>query len=128
MPKFSKTSEERLRTCHPDIVAVCRELIKQYDFSVLCGRRNKEEQELAFMNGNSKLQYPKSKHNAIPSVAIDIAPYPINWDDLSRFQEMWIRFDTLAKYFKECGKITSDFEWGGNWKTLKDYPHIEIKK
>lgn len=128
MPKFSKTSEERLKTCHPDIVAVCRELIKQYDFSVLCGRRNKEEQELAFMNGNSKLQYPNSKHNAIPSVAIDIAPYPINWDDLSRFQEMWIRFDTLAKYFKECGKITSDFEWGGNWKTLKDYPHIEIKK
>lgn len=128
MPKFSKTSEERLKTCHPDIVAVCRELIKQYDFSILCGRRNKEEQELAFMNGNSKLQYPNSKHNAIPSVAIDIVPYPINWDDLSRFQEMWIRFDTLAKYFKECGKITSDFEWGGNWKTLKDYPHIEIKK
>ena len=29
MPAFSKKSEERLNTCHPDLQAVCRELIKQ---------------------------------------------------------------------------------------------------
>lgn len=128
MPKFSQKSLERLSTCHPDIIFVCKELIKQYDFSVLEGYRNKEAQELAFKNGKTQLHYPYGNHNKKPSLAVDLAPYPVDWNNLERFKEMWIRFDTLAKYFKECGKITNDFEWGGNWKTLKDYPHIEIKK
>lgn len=115
-------------TCHSDIITVCRELIKQMDVTVLCGHRTMSEQNAAFKAGTSKVQYPNSKHNKTPSLAVDLAPYPIDWDDLSRFKEMWIRFDTLAKYLKECGEIQSDFIWGGNWKTLKDYPHIEIKE
>ena len=62
MPFFSPKSEERLSTCHPDLQTVCRELIKQYDFSVLCGHRNKAEQDAAFAAGNSRLKYPQSKH------------------------------------------------------------------
>lgn len=128
MPKFSKTSLDRLNTCHEDIIKVCTELIKQYDFSVLCGHRSREEQDKAYDSGNSKVRFPNSKHNKQPSSAIDIAPYPINWDDFSRFKEMWIRFDTIAKVLKNEGKISSIFVWGGDWKTLKDYPHIEIKE
>lgn len=128
MPKFSKTSLERLNTCHEDIIKVCTELIKQYDFSVICGHRSQEEQDKAFKEGNSKLRYPHSKHNTKPSLAADLVPYPLNWDNIDRFKEMWIRFDTLAKYLKECGEIKSDFIWGGSWKSLKDYPHIEIKE
>lgn len=128
MPSFSKTSLERLNTCHEDIIKVCTELIKQYDFSVLCGHRSKEEQDNAFEQGNSKVRFPNSKHNTTPAKAIDIVPYPINWDNLERFKEMWIRFDTIAKVLKNEGKISSIFVWGGNWASLKDYPHIEIKE
>ena len=128
MPSFSKTSEKRLQTCHPDIVAVCRELIKQYDFAVLCGHRTKAEQNKAFENGNSRLIYPQSAHNKTPSHAVDIAPYPIDWGNLMRFREMWHRFDALASLMRERGEIESEFEWGGEWNSLKDYPHIEIKE
>ncbi len=128
MPKFSKTSEARLLTCHPDIVAVCRELIKQYDVTVLCGRRTKEEQDAAYHAGRSRAKYPQSAHNRVPSHAVDLAPYPINWDDVSRFKEMWLRFDAIAAVLRGRGEIASRFEWGGEWKTLKDCPHIEIKE
>lgn len=128
MPSFSKTSLARLNTCHEDIIKVCTELIKQYDFSVLCGHRSKEEQDKAFEQGNSKVRFPNSKHNSTPAKAIDISPYPIKWDNLERFKEMWIRFDTIAKVLKNEGKISSIFVWGGDWTSLKDYPHIEIKE
>ena len=127
MPGFSKTSEAHLQTCHPDIVAVCRELIKQYDFAVLCGHRSKAEQNQAFERGSSRLVYPQSAHNQLPSHAVDIAPYPIDWNNLARFREMWLRFDALARLMRGRGEIESEFEWGGEWNTLKDYPHIEIK-
>ena len=128
MPSFSKTSEKRLQTCHPDIAAVCRELIKQYDFSVLCGHRTKAEQNKAFERGNSRLIYPQSAHNKTPSHAVDIVPYPIDWGNLMRLREMWHRFDALASLMRERGEIESEFEWGGEWNSLKDYPHIEIKE
>lgn len=128
MPTFSKTSMARLQTCHPDIVAVCRELIKQYDFAVLCGHRGKAEQNQAYERGASRLKYPQSAHNKTPSHAVDMAPYPLDWDNLMRFREMWYRFDALAKLMRERGEIESKFEWGGEWNTLKDFPHIEIKE
>lgn len=127
MPKFSQKSEERLLTCHPDIVKVCRELIKQYDFAVLCGHRGKEEQNAAFDAGNSRLIYPQSAHNRVPSHAVDIAPYPVDWGNLVHFREMLCRFDALAKLMRERGEIDSEFEYGADWDSFKDYPHIEIK-
>ena len=128
MPVLSSVSQTRLATCHPDIVAVCRELIKQYDFSVLCGHRTREEQNKAFSCGASCLQYPQSSHNKTPSHAVDLAPYPIDWNNLARFREMWHRFDALAQLMRGREEITSEFEWGGEWDTLKDFPHIEIKE
>ena len=127
MPVFSKKSEQRLSTCHPDLQAVCRELIKQYDFAVLCGHRNKAEQNAAFDAGRSRLIYPQSKHNSQPALAVDIAPYPIDWGNLYRFREMLCRFDALARLMRERGEIESEFEYGADWSSLKDYPHIEIK-
>lgn len=128
MPKFSKTSLERLSTCHPDIIKVCRELIKQTDFSVLEGHRGKQAQEKAYNEGKSKARYPNSKHNTKPSLAVDLAPYPIDWNNKQRFRDLWIRFDTIAKMLKANGDIDSDFEWGGDWTSLQDCPHIEIKE
>lgn len=132
MPTFSPKSEARLNTCHPDLQAVCRELIKQYDFAVLCGHRSKEEQDKAFKEGNSKVRYPQSKHNTKPSLAVDLAPYNetephIDWGNLYRFREMLHRFDALARLMRERGEIESEFEYGADWESFKDYPHVEIK-
>lgn len=128
MPKFSKMSEARLQTCHPDIVAVCRELIKQHDFSVLEGHRGEKAQNAAYDAGNSHVRYPNSAHNKNPSLAVDIAPYPIDWNDLERFRELIYRFDAVAAVLRGRGEIQSHFEYGAFWPNFKDYPHIEIKE
>lgn len=128
MPFFSLRSKERLATCHEDIRKVCGELIKTYDFSVTCGHRGKQDQEKAFKAGTSNVHFPKSAHNKLPSLAVDLVPYPVDWNDIGRFRELAAAFMAVAKVLKDREEIYSDFVWGGNWKTLKDYPHFEIKE
>ena len=127
MPKFGKASVQRLATCHADIRKVCEQLIKTYDFSVTCGYRGKQDQNTAYQKGASKLQFPKSPHNQLPSLAVDLVPYPVDWNDIYRFKEMAAAFFAVANLLKERGEITHEFEWGGNWRTLKDYPHFEVQ-
>lgn len=127
MPSFSKKSLAALESCHPDLQAVCRELIKQYDFSVLEGHRGKEAQEAAYAAGNSRLHYPASKHNRRPALAVDMVPYPVDWSNLARFREMLTRFDAVAHMLRQRGEISSEFVYGADWSGLKDWPHVEIK-
>ena len=122
MPHFSEKSKQRLSTCHPWLQDICNEGIKIYDFSVLCGHRNETAQMIAFQEGRSKLEWPKSKHNKTPSLAVDLAPYPIDWKDLERFYHLAGIIKGLA--FQMKIPIT----WGGDWLNFKDYPHYEIKE
>jgi len=119
MPSFSKKSLERLNTCNPQLIDLLKEVIKEYDFVVLCGHRGEEEQNKAFKDGFSKLKFPKSKHNTNPSKAVDIAPYPIDWNNLERFKELAIIVKKIA--IQKNIKI----QWGGDWK-MRDYPHFEL--
>lgn len=128
MPKFSRASAQRLATCHKDLRAVCEQLIKTFDFSVTCGHRGKADQDAAYKAGNSKVRFPNSAHNKLPSMAVDIVPYPVDWNDIGRFKEMAAAFFAVANLLKERGEITHEFKWGGNWRTLKDYPHFEVKE
>lgn len=127
MPRFSKKSLMRLITCHQDLQTLFNEVIKIYDCTILCGHRNKEDQEKAVREGKSKLHYPNSKHNTSPSLAADVAPYPIDWDDVGRFKEFASHVKSVRDQLLADGKIDSNIEWGGDWKTFKDYPHWEIK-
>lgn len=119
MPKFGKTSLKRLKTCSEPIQIVMNQAIKLYDFSILDGHRNEKAQTKAFDNGFSHLKYPNSKHNLFPSLAIDIAPYPIEWLDHERFILLAQYIHIIA--FKEGFKFYN----GGYWRDPKDYPHWE---
>ena len=139
MPRFSSASRRRLNTCHPALVAVCERVIRHYNFSVLEGRRPEERQNMLHAEGRSQVQWPNSKHNAVPperSEAVDIAPYPIDWDDRSRFAvlagRMMQAFDTL----QDDGAIPDGLtlRWGGDWdrddhlddNDFDDLPHFEL--
>jgi len=85
MSHFSAQSLAKLQTCHKDLQILFAHVIQEYDCSVICGQRNKEDQDAAYAAGNSKLQYPLSKHNSQPSSAVDVAPYEktgIDWGKL----------------------------------------------
>ena len=121
MYSFSRRSEERLATCHPDLQKVLHTAIRIMDFTVLQGHRGKEEQNEMVRRGVSQLRYPHSNHNTSPSHAVDIAPWPIDWEDTERFAE-------LAGVVKACAHFHGvKLGWGGDWKSFKDMPHFELK-
>lgn len=122
MPKFSKASQEKLATCHPFLQEICNELIKEVDFTVLCGHRDKEAQDEAFAKGASKLKWPKSKHNSGPSLAVDIAPYNngIDWNNHVAFIDLMKKFKQIAEHKR------INISCGCDWTSFKDYPHVQL--
>lgn len=128
MPTFSKLSEQRLATCDPRLQKLLREAIKSVDFTVLCGHRGEDEQEDAFRTGKSKVRFPNSKHNSLPSVAVDIAPYPIDWSDHRAFARL---AGYVGRIAHEQGiEIRWGGDWDGNWRSndsFVDLPHLELK-
>lgn len=128
MPTFSKKSLARLETCDHRLQMVMKRAITRYDFTVLCGHRTKQEQNDAYERGTSKLRWPQSKHNKTPSLAVDIAPFPIDWDNLGRFREM------AAIVLDEAQKLGIKVRWGADWnqngsekdERFRDYPHFEL--
>lgn len=129
MPKFGRRSRERLATCDKDLQMVFNEVIKYVDCSVLCGTRGKEEQNKAFEEGRSKVKYPNGRHNASPSYAVDVTPYPIDWEDRER-QTLFAGF--VLGIANQMG-IT--LRWGGDWNMnfnvkdngFDDMPHFELR-
>lgn len=120
MPKFSKVSEERLATCDPRLQKVAREVIKRIDFVVLCGHRGQEAQNEAVAAGKSKLRWPNSLHNRTPAAAMDLAPYPLDWQDTDGFKKL---AGVILQVAHELG-IAMD--WGGNFAHLKDLDHFQL--
>jgi peptidoglycan LD-endopeptidase CwlK len=126
MPEFSEVSLTRLASCHADLQTLFMEVIKGVDCSILEGYRGKEAQEEAFRKGCSQLHFPNGKHNRSPSLAVDVAPYPIDWDNIERFKEFAQYVKHIIALLAQEGKISSTIDWGGDWIGFKDYPHWEI--
>ena len=129
MPHFSDRSLERLATCHDNLQLLFREVVKHFDCTILQGHRGEDEQNEYFRTGRSKLQYPNSKHNQLPSLAVDVAPYPIDWSDTDRFY-------FFAGYVKGIAdRMGISIRWGGDWdgdtqvrdQTFMDLPHFELR-
>lgn len=128
MATFSRVSTEHLNSCHPNLQLLCKEVIKYYDVAIIEGHRSKTRQDSAYANGSSKVQWPNSKHNTLPSLAVDIAPYPIDWRNVKRFYYMHGIIFTLAK------QLGIDIRSGADWDCDTDFddekfidlPHIEL--
>lgn len=107
------------------------------DFSIIEGHRTLQEQRKAYEEGKSSKDgiNKRSKHQSLPSKAIDIMPWPADvngvnvWDDNHR----WCVLAGLmyAAAAIEGVKIT----WGGDWDSdgnnadskFNDYPHYEVE-
>ena len=99
----------------------------KHDITILCGSRNKEEQDAAYAAGNSKLKYPNSKHNKTPSLAVDVAPYPIDWKDIAAFKELGALVKSVWSTMSITEKAGYQLSWGGDWEKFKDMPHFELR-
>ena len=130
MPRFGTRSKSRLHTCDERLQDLFKEGAKHFDCCVLEGHRGKEKQNAAYKRGNSKLKYPNGKHNKVPSIAVDVIPYPIDWNDRDRMHYFAGFVLGIAK------NMGLKIRWGGDWamdphtKDTKcdDLVHFEIKE
>jgi peptidoglycan L-alanyl-D-glutamate endopeptidase CwlK len=51
----------------------------------------------------------------MPSSAIDVAPYPIDWDDRERFVYFAGQVMGISDVLYEHGVISRPLRWGGDW-------------
>ncbi len=129
MYKFGSRSRKQMENIHPDLKKVLNEVIKYVDCSVLEGQRSAERQNKLFEEGRTKVKYPNGRHNANPSRAVDVVPYPIDWDDRERFH-------LFAGFVLGIAKSMGiNLRWGGDWNQnfevddnqFDDFPHFEIR-
>ncbi len=133
MPSFSLVSQNKLATAHVDLQILFNEVIKHCDCTVLEGFRDKNHQERAFAAGNTKLHYPNGKHNKSPSMAVDVAPYPVDWKKTNNFIYFAGFVMGIAAKLRADGIITHTLRWGGAWDgklntgdVLNDLVHFEL--
>lgn len=143
MPKFGKSSRDKLSTCHPDIQAILNALIEIYDFTVVEGERSLETQQEYFRAGKSTKDgvINKSKHQSSPSMAVDIMPVAPDTNafsgktlDNARFYFMMGMVQVIAIQLLEQGIISHNVRFGLDWdgdkiysdQTFHDLPHFEL--
>ena len=112
---------------HPDIKRLLVEAIKDtpIDFTVIETVRDMRKQKEYYNKGKSKTL--NSRH--IPSCnksglceAADLAPYPIDWNDIERFRAL------AAHILKKAEELNIPITWGGDWTSFIDMPHYELKR
>lgn len=121
---------------HPKVEEAMDKLVKRaedkgIDVAITDGHRSKEEQKELYEKGRSKdgqivtnAKAGESYHNY--GMAIDFALRLDNgnvvWDrerdDNGNGEADWMEVVSIAK---DLG-----FEWGGDWSSFKDYPHLQM--
>lgn len=84
---LGRQSKLRLATCDPRLQQLVTAVAAKVDagallplvsdISVACGYRGEAEQNDAYRRGASKTPWPRSKHNKVPALAVDLWPYPL---------------------------------------------------
>jgi len=133
MPAFGARSLAKLAELHPDLQKVLTEAIKYRDFAIICGYRDETEQNEHFATGRSKVQYPNSKHNQRPSLAVDVAPWyaeapHIRWNDVTGFASLGGFITGIAAAQGIAMRWGADWDGDGDHtdQTFMDWPHLEL--
>ena len=139
---LGEASKEKLKGVHPLLVKLMTEAVKEspYDFRIVQGVRTAEYQNGLYQQGRTKPgkivtncdgYKNKSNHQAKSDgygYAVDFGIYDpsikgnIDWKSTNKYQKVARHIELVAREFG------IKVEWGGDWKSLKDNPHIELKK
>ena len=137
--KLSERSLKNLELIHPDLTKVIKEAIKNspHDFTITDGQRTTEEQKALYAKGRTAPGKIVTQKNGTTNKSNHQAKgdglgYAV---DLYSFYDGKVQVDddkklkVIAEHIKAVAKdLKINIEWGGDWKTFKDYPHFELKK
>ena len=153
MPHFSNISEKRLIGCHPDLQTLFFRIVRTFDCSVIFGHRDNAVQFELFKKGRVQKNgiwvikdqrkivtykdgYEKlSDHNYSPSKAVDVVPYPIDFNNMKRMRYFVGYVKGIARMLKDYGAIDNEIVTGLDWdddtiltdQRMVDAPHFEVK-
>ena len=131
--KLGKTSIARLKGVDKTLVNIVKRAIEisEVDFSVLEGVRTLERQRELYAQGRTApgkivTWTMKSKH--IDGKAVDLVPYPLDWNDLSKFDKI------RNAMFQAAKEQDVNLRWGADWNGNGEYrekgeydsPHFEL--
>ena len=124
MYKFGKRSRQRLKGVDHRIIMILDELIKIMDVTIIEGLRSAKRQEQLLKKGATKVKY--SKH--MEGKAVDLAPYPIDWEDRDTFYYMGGMIRGIAKQLEINVRYGGDWDGDGNTKdnSFDDLVHFEL--
>lgn len=115
-------SRARLSGVHPDLVRVVERALQlsPLDFTITEGVRSLARQKELYAAGAS--QTMNSRH--LSGKAIDFAVLvegKVRWD--------WPLYPKVAAAFKQAAlELGVPIVWGGDWKSLRDGPHVELDR
>lgn len=130
MPEFGKRSRAKLNQCDARLQLLFERVVEGWDCTIVTGYRGEKAQNAAYKAKRSKLKWPRGRHNALPSRAVDVAPWPLDWHDTPRFY-------AFGGYVLGVAAVLGiPIRWGGDWdgdRDLKDQKfndlvHFELTK
>jgi len=139
MARFSQRSLDTLKGIHPKLVKVLTEAIKTtpVDFTITNGVRTLQEQQTLYAKGrttkgpkvtNADGIKNKSNHQIKSDgygYAIDLYPFVNGAIDLN---DKANNLKVIANHIiTKAEQLGIKVEWGGNWKSIIDKPHFELK-
>lgn len=149
MIKFSDKSLERMKGLHPDLLRVLHRAAEmatpEEDFLVIEGVRSKEQMCINYGKGRTAAQClakgvdakyarpdlakvtwlnnPLASNHGVQKDgfghAVDLGPYPLDWNNIAGFKKMV----ALIKRAAAAEKV--NVVCGADWKKA-DYPHVEL--
>ncbi|CCN85474.1 conserved hypothetical protein [Vibrio nigripulchritudo SFn27] len=124
---LSARSEARMMGVKTELKEVVRLALtySRYDFGITSGVRTAKEQNELYLKNASQLDgyQRKSKHQT--GDAIDFVAY----DENGRVTWDFRYYEAIADAFKRAAsELKTPIVWGGDWRTFKDGPHIELAR
>ena len=137
---MDRPTKQRIADLHPSIRTEVTKIIEECDealtgkakIRITDGFRTPEEQDLLYAKGRTKpgkkvtnAKGGQSIHNY--GFAVDICliidEKEASWDTKKDWDN-----DKVADWY-ECVKIFAQhgYEWGGNWKSIQDEPHFQLR-
>ena len=136
---LSQRSISNLRGVHPDLVAVVERAIQitEQDFIVIEGVRTQERQDELWAQGRTKpgaiVTWTKdaSSHGIGKDGyghAVDICPFPVDWNDLSKFDAIYVAMLAAAQELGVRLRYGGDWDMDGKLRERgeTDSPHFEL--
>ena len=131
--KLGKTSLARLQGVDETLVNVVKRAIEisEVDFTVMEGVRTLERQRELYAQGRTapgKIVTWTMKSRHIEGKAVDLVPYPLDWNDLEKFNKIKDAMFQAAKELDVNLRWGADWDGDGNYREKGEYdsPHFEL--